>query len=84
MAFLFRLEMKDGAAAEPPTLTSAVPNWSSGDTIPLGAGRDAASSRHSRRRRRPASRPGRRGHGRMSRLRGVVSDAVVGRIQARY
>jgi hypothetical protein len=22
-----------------PTLTSAVPNWSSGDTIPLGAGR---------------------------------------------
>jgi hypothetical protein len=25
--------------AEPPTLTSAVPNWSSGDTITLGAGR---------------------------------------------
>jgi hypothetical protein len=39
MAFLFRLETRDGAAADPPTLTSAVPNWSSGDTIPLGAGR---------------------------------------------
>jgi hypothetical protein len=25
--------------AEPPTLTSAVPNWRAGDTIPLGAGR---------------------------------------------
>jgi hypothetical protein len=39
MAFLFRLERTDGVPAEPPTLTSAVPNWSSGDTIPLGAGR---------------------------------------------
>lgn len=39
MAFLFRLETTDGAPAEPPTLTSAVPNWSSGDTIPLGAGK---------------------------------------------
>jgi hypothetical protein len=39
MAFLFRLERRDGAPAEPPTLTSAVPNWNSGDTIPLGAGR---------------------------------------------
>ena len=36
MAFLFRLETKDGVPAEPPTLTSAMPNWSSGDTIPLG------------------------------------------------
>jgi hypothetical protein len=26
-------------AAEPPTLHTAVPNWSPGDTIPLGAGR---------------------------------------------
>jgi hypothetical protein len=34
--FLFRLETTDGAPAEPPTLTSAVPNWRSGDTIPLG------------------------------------------------
>jgi hypothetical protein len=34
--FLFRLEKADGAPAEPPTLTSAVPNWRAGDTIPLG------------------------------------------------
>jgi hypothetical protein len=34
--FLFRLETADGAPAEPPTLTSAVPNWRAGDTIPLG------------------------------------------------
>jgi hypothetical protein len=33
--FLFRLETEDGAPAEPP-LTSAVPNWSPGDTIHLG------------------------------------------------
>lgn len=39
MAFLFRLETTDGVPADPPTLTSAVPNWSSGDTIPLGAGK---------------------------------------------
>jgi hypothetical protein len=37
MAFLFRLETKDGVPADPPTLTSAVPNWSSGDMIPLGS-----------------------------------------------
>jgi hypothetical protein len=35
--FIFRLETTDGVPAEPPTLESAVPNWSSGDTIPLGA-----------------------------------------------
>ena len=39
MALLFRLETTDGVPADLPTLTSAVPNWSSGDTIPLGAGR---------------------------------------------
>jgi hypothetical protein len=39
MAFLFRLETTDGVPADPPTLTSAVPNWSPGDTIPFGAGR---------------------------------------------
>jgi hypothetical protein len=33
MAFLFRLETADGAPAEPPRLTSAVPNWGPGDTI---------------------------------------------------
>jgi hypothetical protein len=36
MAFLFRLERTDGVPAEPRTLTSAVPNWRPGDTIPLG------------------------------------------------
>jgi len=36
MAFLFRLERADGAPAEPATLTSAVPNWRPGHTIPLG------------------------------------------------
>jgi hypothetical protein len=36
MAFLFRLQTADGAPAQPPTLTSAAPNWRPGDTIPLG------------------------------------------------
>jgi len=36
MAFLFRLETEDGVPAEPATLHAAVPNWSPGDTIPLG------------------------------------------------
>ena len=34
--FLFRLETESGAPAEPRQLTSAVPNWSAGDTIHLG------------------------------------------------
>jgi hypothetical protein len=34
--FLFRLETEDGAPADPPTIASAVPNWDTGDTIPLG------------------------------------------------
>jgi hypothetical protein len=34
--FLFRLETPEGAPAEPSTLSSAVPNWRVGDTIPLG------------------------------------------------
>lgn len=38
MAFLFRLETTEGAPANPPTLTAAVPNWI-GDMIPVGAGR---------------------------------------------
>lgn len=37
--FLFRLETADGAPAEPSTLTSAVPNWRPGDTIPLSRDR---------------------------------------------
>lgn len=35
--FLFRLERPDGTPAEPPSLSAAVPNWGSGDTIHLGA-----------------------------------------------
>jgi hypothetical protein len=34
--FLFELETEDGTPAEPPTVSSAVPNWRSGDTIQLG------------------------------------------------
>jgi len=33
---LFRLEKEDGAPAEPPTLSSAVPDWRTGSTIHLG------------------------------------------------
>jgi hypothetical protein len=36
MAFLFRLETKDGVPADPQTLSAAVPNWNAGDLIPLG------------------------------------------------
>jgi hypothetical protein len=39
MAFTCKLEQADGTPADPPTLDSAVPNWSAGDTIPLGRGR---------------------------------------------
>jgi hypothetical protein len=35
--FLFKLETTEGKPAEPPTLSSAVPNWSHGDVIPLGS-----------------------------------------------
>jgi hypothetical protein len=36
MAFIYRLELEDGTAADPPTFRTAVPTWSAGDTIPLG------------------------------------------------
>ena len=39
MAFIFRLELADGTPADPPRLDVAVPNWSAGDTIPLGRDR---------------------------------------------
>jgi hypothetical protein len=39
MAFTFKLEHEDGTPADPPVLHTAVPNWSAGDTIPLGAER---------------------------------------------
>jgi hypothetical protein len=35
--FLFRLETVDGAAADPSTLSAAVPNWGPGDVIHLGS-----------------------------------------------
>jgi hypothetical protein len=34
--FRFRLETADGAAADPPTLESAVPNWKAGEWIHFG------------------------------------------------
>jgi hypothetical protein len=36
MAFLFRLETADGAAADPTRFETAVHNWRAGDTIPIG------------------------------------------------
>jgi hypothetical protein len=39
MAFTFTLEHEDGSPAEPSTYKTAVPNWDSGDTIPLASGR---------------------------------------------
>jgi hypothetical protein len=36
MTFTMRLERADGTPAEPPTIQSAVTNWRTGDTIPLG------------------------------------------------
>jgi hypothetical protein len=45
MAFLSKLETADGMPVEPPTLTTAVPNWQSGDTIALGRRTLARGSR---------------------------------------
>jgi hypothetical protein len=36
MAFMVKLEQEDGTPADPPTFTTALPNWRPGDTIPLG------------------------------------------------
>jgi hypothetical protein len=55
--FLFRLETVDGAAADPPTLASGVPNWAPGDTIPLGQ-RTLRVIGEARRRRGPTARAG--------------------------
>jgi hypothetical protein len=38
-SFAFKLEHEDGTPADPPTFSTAVPNWSPGNTIPLGGGR---------------------------------------------
>jgi hypothetical protein len=37
--FVFRLVWADGSPANPPTFSTAVPNWRPGDTIPLGRDR---------------------------------------------
>ncbi len=39
MPFTYTLECEDGSPAEPPTFSTAVPNWSPRDIIPLGQGR---------------------------------------------
>ena len=39
MAFAYTLKHDDGSPAEPPTFKTAVPNWSPGDTIPVGRDR---------------------------------------------
>jgi hypothetical protein len=39
MAFTFKLELADGAPADPPSFTTVAPQWRPGATIPLGAGR---------------------------------------------
>jgi hypothetical protein len=39
MTFTVKLEQTDGTPAHPPTLQAAVPDWSSGDIIPLGPDR---------------------------------------------
>jgi hypothetical protein len=39
MAFTFKLELADGALADPARFTTVAPQWKPGDTIPLGPGR---------------------------------------------
>jgi hypothetical protein len=39
MPFAYTLEHEDGSPAEPPMFSTAVPNWSPGDSIPLGGNR---------------------------------------------
>jgi hypothetical protein len=39
VAFTFKLEQENGTPADPARLDTAVPNWSAGDTIPLGRDR---------------------------------------------
>jgi hypothetical protein len=34
--FTYRLELDSGTPADPSTFHTAVPNWQTGDTIPLG------------------------------------------------
>jgi hypothetical protein len=37
--FTLTLQLVDGTPADPPKLTSAVPNWRRDDVVPLGGGR---------------------------------------------
>jgi hypothetical protein len=37
--FTFSLEFRDGSPADPPKLSTAVPNWRPGDTIPVNRDR---------------------------------------------
>jgi hypothetical protein len=39
MTFMVKLERANGKPADPPTIRSAVTNWRTGDTIPLGRDR---------------------------------------------
>jgi hypothetical protein len=36
LEFRYKLEREDGTPADPPSLSTAVPMWRPGDTIPLG------------------------------------------------
>jgi hypothetical protein len=36
MAFTFKLEIADGAPADPPRFQTVAPLWRPGDTVPLG------------------------------------------------
>jgi hypothetical protein len=38
-AFSYKLELRDGTPADPPTFKTAVPTWRPGNIIPLGRGR---------------------------------------------
>jgi hypothetical protein len=38
-AFAYKLEMRDGSSADPPSFRTAVLTWRPGDVIPLGGGR---------------------------------------------
>jgi hypothetical protein len=38
MEFVYKLELKDGTPADPPTLRAAVPDWHVGDTGSRWAG----------------------------------------------
>jgi hypothetical protein len=39
MPFQFRLELRDGEPADPPTFATGVPNWRPGDTLVTGPNR---------------------------------------------